>query len=169
RQPAVEDNAGLIFKKNENKAISALLNNYYGALMGREGLLLTRYVDDASKIPDATRRLFESYVYTVSDMDIYVADGLVDNSYVVVVNGYQAIKGTDINVPFLDKLYVLTNVEGSLYVARKEQSESVTVYNELMYETEFIRKLSDKAALEFDELLANNPKLQSIFASLGGY
>lgn len=169
RQPVAEQNTSVIFKKNENKAITALLNNYYDSLMGKEGLLLTRYVDDVSRIPEATRRYFASYVYMISNMDVYVADGLIDNSYVVVVSGYQGIKGTGIDVPFLDKFYVLTNVEGNLYISSKEQSESVTVYNELMYETEVIRKLSNKVAVEFDELLGKNPKLQNIFASLGGY
>lgn len=169
RQPVEEENTGAMFNKNESKAISTLLNNYYGALMGKEDLLLTRYVDDVNKIPNATKNLYKSYVYMINDMEVYVAEGLVDDSYIVVVSGYQAIKGTNIDVPFLDKLYVLTNGEGRVYVAVKEQSESVTVYNELMCETELVKKLSNKVAIEFDALLEKNPKLQNIFASLGGY
>lgn len=166
RQEDYEGN-GNIFRKNENDSLTTLLRNYYGALMGREGLLLTRYVDDADKIPYTTRRFYSSYVKRINSMDVYVADGLLDNSYIVAVVGYQVIAGVENQVPFIDKLFIMTNSEGNLYIATKEQSESVAVYNELMYEADSIVKLSDRIAVEFDELLDDEPELRNIFATLG--
>lgn len=169
RQPAEGENNSDIFNKNENKAITTLVNNYYGSLMGKEGLLLTRYVDDIKKIPEITKKLYSTYVQVMYNLDVYTAPGLIDNSYIVIVSGYETVKGTDSKIPFVDKFYVVSNVEGNLYIAMKEQSESVVVYNELMFENEFVKKLENKVAVEFDELLVRDEKLQSIFAGLGGY
>lgn len=168
RQPVEEEDTSDIFRKNESKAINTLVNSYYGSLMGKEGMLLTRYVDDISKIPDISKKLYANHIQLLEIGDIYVADGLVENTYLVVVNGYETVKGTDSRVPFLDKFYVASNVEGSLYIALKEQSESVSVYNELVFENEFVTKLETKVAKEFDEMLEKDEKLQKIFAGLGG-
>lgn len=159
--------SGNIFKMNENENITVLLRNYYSALMGREGLLLTRYVDDVKKLSDTTKKYYSNYVRRINNMSIYVTDGLLDNSYVVAVVGYQTLDGIESPVPFMDKFFILTDSEGNLYITTKEQSESVTVYNELMYEAESIVKLSGEVALEYDELLDKEPLLSKIVASLG--
>lgn len=169
RQPVEANNDSDTFKKNDNKDIEVLLNNYYNSLMGKPELLLTRYVDDVERIPAPTKKLYANYVYMINDMEYYVAEGLTDNSYVVVVVGYQAIKGIKLDVPFIDKLLVRSNSEGNMYVSNKETNESVTAYNELMFEAELIKKLSAKVAVEYDSILDRNPDLQRIFASLGEY
>ncbi len=154
------------FKKNDSFQISSLIRYYYDALMGRENVIITKYVDDVDSINSATRMLYSQYVMNVTDLEIYVVDGLVDNTYVLAVTGYMYIKDVNSKVPFLDKFYVLSNKNGDLYITTMELSDNVNTYNELMYESEQIKKLNDRVALEYDQVLDKEPKLRQIMEKL---
>ncbi len=147
------------FVLNGNERVSALVDNYYEALVAGSDERLAKYTDNVEGITADYRRIFAVYVDEVGEIDCYCMSGLLSGTYIVAAVSQLYYKGFDESLPNVDYFYVCTDASGNMYVSNSEPPDDVRAYNEMMYRNTAMSQIVARYVESYDEKLRNNPEL----------
>lgn len=149
-------------KNNAYPEVNALIMDYYNAVAAgdvEKVLTLSNNVDETEKI-----RIQElsKYIDSYPSVEIYTKPGPVAGSYLAYVNYQVKFDGYDNTAPGIQTFYICMAEDGTLYMNEGAVEEYITDYIQQVNMQEDVVDLFNKVAVEYNELLVNDPNL-SVF------
>lgn len=146
-------------KNNAYPEVNELIMEYYGAVASGDVdkiLTLSNNVDDTEKI---RIKELSKYLDSYPSVEIYTKPGPMENSYLAYVNYQVKFKDYESTAPGIQTFLICTGEDGSLYMNEGSVDESVTDYIQKINMQEDVVELFNRVAVEYNELLVNNPDL----------
>ena len=109
-------NATKEFKKNSNKELEALINDYYIAYADGDTETISSIATPVCDQEISYIKFYSAYIDSFNNIKIYTKQGLTDNSYLVTTEVELKYKDIDTPAPGLDFFYVETNEDGKLFI-----------------------------------------------------
>lgn len=154
------------FAKNGYPNINHLIVGYYNALMTNDDGKISKYTDSVQNIDPYKRLINAQYIESYENIDCYTMPGLIDNTYIVVVSYQLKYKNFTTLTPYLDYFYICTDSSSNIYISNKSLSGEVEAYNDLMYENNVIKELSQYVSAEYEITLKNDIQLAEFINSI---
>lgn len=161
-----EEDAGVL-KKNDNPEITALMNQYYTALGGKNMDVLQKVVDNLSEEEQASIT-GEANIEGYSDISTYTFQGQQEGTYVVIVSFNCKYKEIDTSAPGLSQMYVYTNGDGKLVIAAEVEDEDVNTYMKDIQNQPEVKTLIEETQEAYEAARASDAKLDALIASVAG-
>ncbi|WP_051195259.1 SH3 domain-containing protein [Pseudobutyrivibrio ruminis] len=109
-------NATKDFKKNSNKELEALINDYYIAYADGDTETISSIATPVCDQEISYIKFYSAYIDSFNNIKIYTKQGLTANSYLVTTEVELKYKDIDTAAPGLDFFYVETNEDGKLFI-----------------------------------------------------
>lgn len=147
---------------NAYPEVNSIVMDYYNAVADgdvEKVLTISNHVDDTEKI-----RIQElsKYIDSYPSVVIYTKPGPATGSYLAYVNYQVKFTGYENTAPGIQTFYICTAEDGSLYMNEGAVEEYITDYIQQVNMQEDVVELFNKVAVEYNELLMNDPNL-SVF------
>ena len=149
-------------KNNAYPEVNALIMDYYNAVAAGDVdtvLTISNNVDETEKI---RIREQSKYIDSYPSVEIYTKPGPVAGSYLAYVSFQVVFIGYENPVPGVQTFYLCTAEDGTLYMNEGNVEEYVIDYIKQVNMQEDVVELFNKVAVEYNELLVNDPSL-SVF------
>jgi len=149
-------------KNNAYPEVNNLVMDYYNAVADGDVekiLTISNNVDETEKI-----RIMElgKYIDSYPSVEIYTKPGPEPASYLAYVNYQVKFTGYDNMAPGIQTFYICSAQDGTLYMNEGAVDEYITDYIQQVNMQEDVVELFNKVAVEYNDLLMNDPNL-SVF------
>lgn len=153
------------FVKNRYNSVNQLISKYFTALLSNDNSELAKYSNNVENI-DANKRLIWQYIESYQSIDCYTMPGMINDTYIVVATYQVKYKDSLSVVPYLDYFYICTDMSGNIYISNNTMNEEVSAYNQIMYQDNTIKELSQTVSNEYENVLKNDSKLADLINSI---
>ncbi|WP_230397615.1 hypothetical protein [Novisyntrophococcus fermenticellae] len=152
---------------NGNAELSALMNQYYTALGGKNIDVLKSLVDNLSG-EEQTSITAEPNIEGYEEIVSYTFPGQEDGTYVVIASYNTKYKDIETRAPGLSQMYVYTDTDGKLVIAAEVKDETIKTYmNDIQNQPE-VRQLIQKTQADYEAARASDAKLDALINSVTG-
>lgn len=145
--------------------ILELMTNYYTARAQKDYDTMAELCEN---FDDSTRTEIESRdmaIESYSNIITYSKAGKTDGSYVVYVYFDAKVTGIDTLAPNLRELYLITNSEGKLVIADKDEDSELKAYIESMRTDEDVQALRADVKQKLESAVAQDEDLKNFVES----
>lgn len=147
---------------NAYPEVNAIVMDYYTAVADgdvEKVLAISNHVDDTEKI-----RIQElgKYIDAYPSVVVYTKPGPEAGSYLAYVISQVKFTGYENTAPGIQTFYICTAEDGALYMNEGAVEEYITDYIQQVNMQEDVVELFNKVAVEYNDLLMNDPNL-SVF------
>lgn len=149
------------FSVMNSGAIYDLLSKFDNNIMNNNIELAMTDTDIFSDYDTTTLSEEAEYITGMQNMQCYVVNGMIDGTYVVVVNRNVEIEGLDEPLIDVDFYYVCTDESNNLYIVGTDVSEEVSSYNSIVVENQTIQDMVTTAQKNNKQYLTDN-NLESV-------
>jgi len=164
-QPAVTTN----WAKDTNPDVTALVNNYYNALLEGNVNQMGAILDSTATVDEAALEAQNSYIESYDDVTTYVKDGQNPGEYAVYISYALKFMGIDTTAPGLVPAYARPNENGELRLLRYEDfDDTVKAFMGTLSQTDDVKDLAAQVNAAYTAALNSDPNLKSFVDSLAG-
>ncbi|MDD6351770.1 MAG: SH3 domain-containing protein [Lachnospiraceae bacterium] len=158
---------------SQEKALNKLINNYFKFYSKGDVDSLSKLAKPISDKEKSYIKFFSQYVESYENIDIYSKRGLDDKSYLVSATMEIKFKDAETPAPGMEFFYVMTDDNGSLYIANQystfntnnqeeEMDSKVTALIAAFEQQDDVAKLQTKVQQKFNEALLKDEDLNTL-------
>lgn len=150
--------------ENDAKVLTTM-TSYYAARTNGDTATLQKL--DPSSSEQAQSSMINSYVESYSNIRTYSKKGVTDGSYVVYVCYDGKVKDIDTLVPSLTEFYLMSNEDGSLYIANTEGDAEAEQFIKDAQATAEVQALIASVSEECKNAEDSDPALKEFMSQYG--
>lgn len=146
--------------------IDKLVNTYYTALANNDVDSLSKIVNSMDSIPLEQLERESQYIESYNNIECYVKEGLLDNTYIVLV--YYEIKFLNVETlaPGSTCLYVEVDESNNPYIYTQALSDDVKAYRDLMLNDDFVKTLYSTTERKLEEAMSKDSVLAELINAI---
>lgn len=147
--------------KDDAKVLTTM-QAYYNARTNKDTETLRKLDPSMTELEE--KRLASSYVESYNNITTYSKAGLTDGSYVVYVCYDGKVRDIDTMVPSLFAFYLMTDENGSLYIAKTNGDAQIEAFLEESRQTQEVQQLINSVQQSLQEARNADPALEQFMA-----
>lgn len=154
------------FESGNYDFIDKLVDTYYTALANNDVDSLSKIVDSMDSIPLDQLERESQYIESYNNIECYVKEGLLDNTYIVLV--YYEIKFLNVETlaPGSTCLYVEVDESNNPYIYTQALSDDVKAYRDLMLNDDFVKTLYSTTERKLEEAMSKDATLTELIKAI---
>lgn len=154
------------FESGKYPFIDTLVKNYYTALANNDVDSLSKVVDSMDSIPLDELTTESQYIESYNNIECYTKEGLLDNTYIVLV--YYEIKFLNVETlaPGSTCLYVEVDESNNPYIYTQALSDDVKAYRDLVLNDDFVKTLYSTTERKLEEAMSKDEQLKELIKAI---
>ncbi|MCI8408452.1 MAG: hypothetical protein HFJ09_04170 [Lachnospiraceae bacterium] len=167
------DEAGVEEKKGElevssEKELNNLIESYLNCRLTGDEEKLSEIVTDINNIDMDELHKLRTLIKEYKDVECYIVETEKKGNYIVYIYYEILFNNVDTPAPGLDRVYVITNSDGSLKLDFGLIPQEVRSLMEESEKSEKVQKIINTVNYKLEEAISKDEKLRSIYANLNG-
>lgn len=166
-EAGVEEKEGELEASNE-EALNSLIKSYLNCRVTGDEEKLREIVTDINDVDMDELTKLRLLISEYKDVECYIVETKNPGNYIVYIYYEILFSGADTPAPGLDRVYVITNSDGSLKLDFGLIPQEVRSLMEESEKSEKVQKMIDTVNYKLEEAISKDEKLRSIYANLNG-
>lgn len=166
-EAGVEEKAGEL-EISDKEELDKLIETYLNCRLTGDEEKLAKIVTDINKIDMEELQKLRMLISEYKNVECYTVETDTKGSYIVYVYYEILFSGARTTAPGLDRVYVVTDSDGTFKLDFGTVPEEVKKIIEKSEESEEVRKMIKTVNTKLEEAISKDEKLRSIYANLNG-